>query len=140
MPDMNSGCWLWTGGLYSNGYGMTTLGGWKVTQAHRASYTAFKGPIPDGMFVCHTCDVKACVNPDHLFLGEPADNSADMVSKGRSAKGSAHGSAKLTEDKVSEIRSLLSSGAKHREISQKYGIAVSNVSFIATRKAWRHVT
>lgn len=75
--DTNGGCWLWP---VSAGYGQ-----FKGKRAHRLSYEAFKGPIPDGLFVCHKCDVPACCNPDHLFVGTASDNSLDMVKKGRHA-------------------------------------------------------
>lgn len=77
-----NGCWLWQGATAPNGYGSTTHKD-KQISAHRLSYIAFKGEIPDGMYVCHKCDVRNCVNPDHLFLGTHSDNMQDMVNKGR---------------------------------------------------------
>ena len=77
-----SGCWIWMRSTASHGYGDFRLN-YKLFLAHRASYEAFVGPIPDGMFVLHRCDVKQCVNPDHLFLGTNADNMADKEAKGR---------------------------------------------------------
>lgn len=77
-----SGCWIWVG--QTNGvYGQLYSRG-KVVGAHRLSWMAHRGEIPDGLFVCHHCDVPLCVNPDHLFLGTCRDNAADMVRKGRS--------------------------------------------------------
>lgn len=78
-----SGCWIYTGFLDPEGYGKFMEAG-KQLRAHRYSYTLHKGNIPEGLFVCHTCDVPCCVNPDHLWLGTHDDNMKDKVKKGRS--------------------------------------------------------
>jgi hypothetical protein len=91
--DRSGECWLWTGYVQSNGYAKTWYQG-RVQWAHRIAWQEANGPIPEGMFVCHRCDVRRCVRPDHLFLGTQRDNMQDAVAKGRTAKGAASGPAR----------------------------------------------
>ena len=80
--DKTETCWLWSAGTDKFGYGKFKAKG-KTIRAHRYSYVLFNGPIPNGLFVCHECDVTGCVNPQHLWLGPPSSNTRDMVSKNR---------------------------------------------------------
>lgn len=127
--DLNGGCWLWTGYLTKKGYGELTFEG-KSWRAHRLSYKAFKGPIPDGFLVMHGCDVRCCVNPDHLGLGTAADNSEDMKRKGRTKRivGEQNVHSKLTNVAVAIIRSTYArKEANMRELASAFRVSQSLV-------------
>ena len=133
LPE--SGCWIWMLGTIKGGYGKISVGG-KTLIAHRAVWEARNGPIPDGLVLCHTCDVPSCVNPDHLFLGTHYDNTQDMLKKGRSAKGEKIGNSKLNSQDVSKIRAAQGS---FRSIAQSYGLNTGTVRNIKLGLTWRHV-
>lgn len=137
--DAPNSCWIWTGYRTSLGYG--TLGRARVV-VHRFRYEIHRGPIPDGYFVCHNCpggDNQLCVNPDHLFLGLPADNSADMVRKGRSLKGDRNHQARITAEQVREIRQAWASGETQTSIAKRYPVNQRSISNIILRKTWKHL-
>jgi hypothetical protein len=94
--DPETGCWNWTGFITDKGYGMFQIG--RIQHlAHRLSYRVHKGAIVDWLFVCHSCDNRRCVNPDHLWLGTHTDNMQDMIKKGRGPTGDRHGLRKHPE-------------------------------------------
>lgn len=139
MPEPNTGCHLWIGALFTNGYGVFRIS--KMNKkAHRMSYELNVGSIPNGLIVCHKCDVPSCVNPDHLFLGTHKDNVQDMINKGRksSVKGESHGSCRLNESEVLNIRKL-SDIWIYENIANLFGISKQHVSDIVNRKKWRHI-
>ena len=136
----SNGCWEWEGAVGSNGYGEIRIkngrSGGKRVSAHRAAYEAFIGAIPDGLSVLHTCDNRACVNPAHLFLGSPADNSRDMVDKGRSARGERQAGARLSKAQVVEIKQ---SKAPLKHFAEKFGVHIGTVSKVRTGHNWAWV-
>ena len=129
------GCWMWEGSVSGNGYGQIGEN-YKVFSSHRISYELHVGPIPAGMFVLHKCDVKTCVNPEHLFLGTQADNVADMKNKGRCNKGEDRPQAKLTEANVIAIRA---DTRPQRKIAEEYEVDQALIWKVKHRKAWSHV-
>lgn len=133
------GCWLWTAYTTQDGYGQFALNQYP-TKAHRLAYRLWVGDI-GGLCVCHTCDVRHCVNPGHLFLGSNADNTRDMLEKGRKAStaGEKHGGAKLTTEDVRQIRFRAGLRLPYKLIAQSFGITASTVSQIVNRTKWKHV-
>ena len=110
-----------------------------AVSAHRFIFEKVVGPIPSGVFVLHSCDVPACVNPCHLFLGDAAANSLDMVSKDRHARGERSKIAKITAADVVRIRELAEEGMLRREIAVQFGLKAPQIGAIILRKAWKHI-
>lgn len=137
MPEPNSGCWLWLSSLGTDGYGSANINGIKGG-AHRVAWIIYKGEIPPGLHVCHKCDNRICVNPDHLFIGTPGDNIQDMMRKGRNVapRGTRSAHAKINEEIVRKIRS---EGGTLRQKAAKYGVCPQQVHRILKGERWAHV-
>ena len=150
-------CWEWIAARqpHPRGKGFTygifwvgdrKAGTGKMIQAHRVAWELTKGPAPAGMKVLHKCDNPACVRPSHLFLGTQKDNMADMVAKGRknAARGERHGSAKLTQVQVEQIRKRYVPGRGESNkgnaavLAVEYGVSHGTITDVVTR-AWKHL-
>lgn len=153
-------CWEWLAHRNASGYGVfrtsSTMHG-KTGLAHRFAWQLSHGEIPDGLFVCHSCDNRGCCNPSHMFVGTNHDNVQDKMLKGRhvslsgaqhplrirperAARGERCRKAVLTESAVRRIQQLLKSGASRREIAAEYGVTRETIGNVANGKTWRHVT
>lgn len=133
------GCWIYTGGHDGYGYGFMCR-----NRTHVISFECFKGNVPIGMYVCHSCDEPACFNPDHLYLGTHYDNIQDMWKSGRGVMpdrvGSNNGAAWLNEKLVVEIRELYATGDyTQTELGRKYSVDNTTIYKIVHRKLWRHI-
>lgn len=140
-----SGCWEWLGAMRgSDRY--EKYGRFKIKNrdysAHRISFLIAYGTVPPAL-VCHSCDNRKCVNPEHLFISDNEGNSKDMVEKGRSFRpiGILAGAAKLNDSAVREIRRILSetNGGDQLRIASKFGVSQMAISKINQRKTWRHI-
>lgn len=139
------GCWLWTGAKRDSrvGYGEIRVFG-KRMGAHRASYEAFIGPIPDGLFVCHHCDTPSCINPSHLYAGSNRENVMDAVRRGRWVverrvnRGENHGMSKLDDIRVRKIRAIGGSLSQSK-IAAMFGVSPSVIGEVLRRETWKHV-
>jgi hypothetical protein len=141
--NKTDGCWLWTGA--DNGFGYGVIGEAfgkrkRIVYAHRYSYELHHGPIAPGLYVCHRCDVKRCVNPAHLFQGTAADNIHDMISKGRRRSYDRHGErnprALMTVATVRQFRALRAEGWTLARLAQQFGIGTTQASRIARGEQW----
>lgn len=143
-----SGCWVWTASTAGAGYGQIKIPRTRrQIYAHRLSHLLHIGAIPAGMDVLHSCDTPYCVNPDHLFLGSPATNAADMSKKGRGTRarkmpqhqGARNSQAKLTVRDVREARRLLALGLSQRAIGRVLGVTGVQIGHIAHGRSWSHL-
>lgn len=132
-------CWLWTRARHRDGYGQTSFQG-KWMAAHRLAYVLTHGEIPEGMHVLHSCDNRACCNPNHMRLGTHHENMRDMVERGRCARKlgvNYRDNPKLTISAVRSIRAAV--GVSKVQLAKWFGISPRQVRAVLNREAWRDV-
>lgn len=125
-----SGCWLWSGAVDTCGYGVLWIDG-KQEQAHRVSWRLFKDSQISSLNVCHKCDIRSCVNPNHLFLGTQADNLRDAVAKGKLP------GRLLSEDDIVRIRRMIKSGCSERAVARTFKVNRQTIRKIIIRVTYQ---
>lgn len=134
-------CWLWLGcKKRKGGYGSFSVRPGHIVMPHRYAYELWVGPIPDGLKLLHSCDNPACVNPAHLRPGTQAENIADAVAKDRHGRGERHARAKLTDEKVREIRHLFKQARTQVSLAAQFGVSRRAIRCVIDGSHWKHVT
>lgn len=136
--DGPGGCWLYNGTISFEGYGYVNIGAGvkrKQWQAHRFAWTLLKGPLAPGACVLHTCDVRNCVNPEHLYLGDRKDNARDKIKRLRDS------TATLTYEQAAEIKAELVNWKRgmNVQLAKKYGVSASVICHIRLGHSYQHV-
>ena len=131
-------CWPWLGHITPNGYGSFSAGG-QTVRAHRYAYGVMYGLPEAFVYICHTCDNRACCNPRHLYHGSPALNSRDRNVRGRLAFGEHTGNSRLTASAVLEARRLHTIGIPIFTLARMAGVANSTMSSAVRRKTWQRI-
>lgn len=137
VPEPNTGCWLWLGSANTSGYPRLT-----VLKNRRITVARLILGEPPGLCACHRCDVRACVNPAHLFVGTQVENTRDRDRKKRhwAMAGEEHGMAKLSLQQVTEVDRLLRIRMPHREIAARFGVHYRTVAKISSGERWSSAT
>ncbi|MEM7069929.1 MAG: HNH endonuclease signature motif containing protein [Pseudomonadota bacterium] len=131
-----TGCWEWKGTINSNGYGMITCFG-RQRVAHRVSYAVFNGRFDLAKDVCHKCDNRNCVNPEHLFIASRKENMKDASDKGRTANAERLPQTKLSWKDVRKVRELRATGVGLKQLAVDYGVTISCISAVTTGRNWK---
>lgn len=143
IPEPNSGCWLWLGTVGGGGYGGVGRGGKKGgwIGAHVAAWECAHGEVPKGLYVCHHCDNKLCVNPGHLYVATTQQNTKDAVERGRFKRGAQRRNARFTDEQIREMRAKHAAGASIQSIRVEYGFGShTHARLVCEGKIWGHVT
>lgn len=136
--EKTESCWLYSGYLNKDGYAPVKFHS-KMTTAHRLSWTLANGPIGGGLYCLHRCDIRTCVNPQHLFLGTARDNALDARAKGRNTRGSLHSKAILVEDDIPDIFTLRAAGWTYLEIANHFRVSRDLIWRVLHGQRWAHV-
>ena len=135
-PITESGCIIWTGATTKGGYGAITIDN-KNLAAHRVAFQEANGVIDEGLQVNHTCDIRCCINPRHLYQGTQSDNMKDKFKRNRhDMKGEKHPFSKLTEIDVQNIKKKLILGKLHKDIAKEYNVSRGCISYISRGDTW----
>ncbi len=137
IEKMPSGCHEWRGTIEKRGYGVLTIED-RQWRAHRYAYVRANGPVSDTLLICHRCNNKLCVNPEHLYAGDDRANGRDKAAAGTS-KGERNPGVKLKEADVIQIRELYADGRSQPWIAKRYKIAQTHVSEIVRGIQWSHI-
>ena len=143
IPEPNSGCLLWMTTIDPYGYGQMRINSPRtMAKSHRLAWIAARGPIPAGLHVCHKCDVPGCVNPDHLFIGTPSDNTCDSFRKGRSVRdrGEEQHLARLTTETVPRLVQRWRLGERTIDLAQEFGVGETTLHNIWSGNSWGWLT
>jgi hypothetical protein len=137
--DPFGGCWLFAGTLCNDGYGRAGFEGEK--RAHRVAWRIFNGPIPVGKWILHKCDVRCCVNPHHLYVGTPLENTNDIrLRRGFDVRtGELNPCAVLSADDVLAIRRAQEAGARGVDLAKRFDVAPATITDIKMRRSWSHL-
>lgn len=137
----DNGCHIWIGAKNSEGYGELRFGK-HLRKVHRLRYAHTYGPIPEWLKCCHKCNVRECINPEHIYLGTDKQNADDSKRAGTSLikrRGTDHHNTTLEKADILEIRRLYAEDATPKELARRYGISTQTIWNIATRKTWNHI-
>jgi len=141
----SNGCWIWQASVYKDKCGRKTYGRFftklfpKECKSHRISHLIFNGPISKDAYICHKCSIPTCNNPDHIYLGNHALNSQDMVDADRQAKGEHNGNSRYTKEIVLKARELRETGMSYAKIGLELNVHKSSIERFIKRKIWKHI-
>lgn len=136
--EKSDGCWEWQGARHTGGYGAVCADGVQM-QAHRRSWELTYGPIPKGLVVCHRCDNRPCVRPDHLFLGTAKENCQDMLAKGRAGFGGEKNNTCLITEEVAKAILRSKGDESGADVARSFGVSTSIVYRIWNGITWKHL-